>query len=1043
MTFDAEVRVGADVEDAESKVKHLGDTIDSSLTGATKSFQNAQGGLNASLQSLQDKIKSQTVQMSQSSAVMRSAGNDTSRLTEEQQKLDYAITRLRSSIDPAFAATMRLGSANDLLFEGLRKGIITQKEYDSALQMVATKLGQVTNEAGKAGHANAGVTREIIVLGHEAVSGNFSRMPGSLMVLASRAGMGITALGGLVAAGLAAVGILGYLGFKAEENERTLQALNRQFTATGDGTFVLKGGVKSLVDELSKLPDISRKAAEEMVASFAHTPQIGENLRRDLLLLAPDIAAAYGVEIPKAAEKLAEGFKTAGAGAKTFGEYLTAEQIIHIENLEKTNKKIEAQQYLLEILQAKFKGLSDQGLTPLQKATRDLTTAWEGMTSSIGSSSALTAVRDLMAEIVKSMTYAINHAGEFAKALAPSLPGGISQVLFGVDLFNKMGEGRPKPATAAPKPAPSTSTSEVSEQDKQAAKDALALADNYKSVARQISELRTQEQTLVDQQKKVNTSTKEGAELYARLGDGITGIEKKIADLRKRQEPKGQDARFQEMKNSIQQEKEQEGSYFKDSIAMETAFWEQKLSLVGTKTKQDLALRRQIQTEIYNLHKQAAQQELQLGAEAIQHAEKIGNLQIINERQTLQTKRQLQQISADDYYAGELDLANREHAVRIKALQDKSALYTHDKIQRQKVLDEIAELEAAHQNKVNGIYHDAIKEQAKIDRSLAEEHIAHIEQMASEEIALKKEVLQEKKNQDLITNAQYLQQMVELENQEYAIKLQALNDRIKLYETDLVARQRILDQIEILERKHAVNVEKIHATLAKDQNKIWESLSNQFSNLWNQGVQAMMNGTLTWRNAFRAIASQLTQWFLTEVVFKKVKAWVLGERTETAATQEGVAARLGARALEAAQSVMQSAGAVVKSIMNYAAEAFAGVWSALSGIPFVGPAMAAAAAPAAFGTVAAMAGNVMFAEKGFDIPAGMNPLIQGHQREMVLPASIADPMRDMIANGGSLGGGGLSVHIHATDAQSVKRLILNNKSAVADALKAAVRDLKK
>ncbi len=84
-------------------------------------------------------------------------------------------------------------------------------------------------------------------------------------------------------------------------------------------------------------------------------------------------------------------------------------------------------------------------------------------------------------------------------------------------------------------------------------------------------------------------------------------------------------------------------------------------------------------------------------------------------------------------------------------------------------------------------------------------------------------------------------------------------------------------------------------------------------------------------------------------------------------------------------------------------------------------ATAAAAAPAAAATSiysfggAALAGGAALiatlalsktlfsASQGFDVPAGVNPLTQLHEQEMVLPASLANPMRSLLAGGGSKG----------------------------------------
>jgi hypothetical protein len=67
------------------------------------------------------------------------------------------------------------------------------------------------------------------------------------------------------------------------------------------------------------------------------------------------------------------------------------------------------------------------------------------------------------------------------------------------------------------------------------------------------------------------------------------------------------------------------------------------------------------------------------------------------------------------------------------------------------------------------------------------------------------------------------------------------------------------------------------------------------------------------------------------------------------------------------------------------------------------------------------------ASQGFDIPAGMNPLTQLHEQEMVLPKALANPLREMLAAGG---GGGLTVNVSAMDTQGVVDALRRGRSEV-------------
>ena len=117
--------------------------------------------------------------------------------------------------------------------------------------------------------------------------------------------------------------------------------------------------------------------------------------------------------------------------------------------------------------------------------------------------------------------------------------------------------------------------------------------------------------------------------------------------------------------------------------------------------------------------------------------------------------------------------------------------------------------------------------------------------------------------------------------------------------------------------------------------------------------------------------------------------------------------------------------AIVKSVqeavMAYAAQAEAATIAANSAVPF-GLIGAIAAGGVAFGVVEALIAKLPSASGGYDIPTGINPIVQAHGGEMVLPADIAGPLRNLAAGGGA-GGNGATFHVNAVDGASVKRMI--------------------
>lgn len=297
----------------------------------------------------------------------------------------------------------------------------------------------------------------------------------------------------------------------------------------------------------------------------------------------------------------------------------------------------------------------------------------------------------------------------------------------------------------------------------------------------------------------------------------------------------------------------------------------------------------------------------------------------------------------------------------------------------------------------------------------------------------------------LQTQADLLQQEQAFEDQRTDIQRQALNQRLQLVdpERDPVQVVQLNAQLAALEQQHQQRLADIRRQVAvqsaAQMGAIWDDLGSRMSNLWDSGIQAMLNGTLTWRNSMRAIGAELVGWFAKAVVGDMVKQWLLGQAKKLQATIAGwaaekVAAMTGTATTMAAKTT--EAGVVISA---NAAEAASGAAASQAPIPIVGPGLAAAAFAAIFAMVLGAKSSLKSAANGYDIPAGINPMTQLHEKEMVLPAKHADVIRGLADGGGASGGGPLHLTINAVDAQGVKRLLLNNTDALASAMRKAKR----
>jgi hypothetical protein len=115
-------------------------------------------------------------------------------------------------------------------------------------------------------------------------------------------------------------------------------------------------------------------------------------------------------------------------------------------------------------------------------------------------------------------------------------------------------------------------------------------------------------------------------------------------------------------------------------------------------------------------------------------------------------------------------------------------------------------------------------------------------------------------------------------------------------------------------------------------------------------------------------------------------------------TALGKAAFLASKAIAVAEIIMNTEVAAAK------AQAQLGAY----GTPIAMAIRVAGYASA--GLTAGLAIADASAEGGYDIPAGVNPVTQLHESEMVLPKAQANVIRDLARNGGAGGGGGPVIH---------------------------------
>lgn len=375
-------------------------------------------------------------------------------------------------------------------------------------------------------------------------------------------------------------------------------------------------------------------------------------------------------------------------------------------------------------------------------------------------------------------------------------------------------------------------------------------------------------------------------------------------------------------------------------------------------------------------------------------------------------------------------------------------------------------------------------EQFEKIKEIREQEIANAIEQAQRIFDIEKARIQALLDANKISNAQKVQMEKQLEDQLRAIKRNGLEERLKLEEqySSISGKggnqSRITNDIANLDTDQKVaNTQSFNLmseAQMKDFEKKFGGLTDRISSLWDKGIQSMMNGTLTWKNATNAVMTDMAGYFIQKMVTEPLRQYMVGLarrlavrlgfiKTETAVEVAGQAAQTGAVvAGETTKTMATSTGALarlaikagetIKTIMMYAWEAMAGAFKAMVSIPYIGPVLAVGAGAAALALVGGIAGKVKSARGGYDIPAGVNPVTQLHEEEMVLPKQHANTIRALgksMANGGfaepAAASGGDSYHFNLgfVDTKGADRWLKKNGKAVANSLKGYNRNFGK
>lgn len=366
--------VAGEVRSVETSIGKLGD--------ATKQAASEAEKLNAAQKNMAERLAEQQSVMARQNAAMSSAVEIQRRSSESMITLAADTQKLIDRYDPLGAKLRGLQAdfkalneaaagaqipanfdrAADAAFRSLQKQMAdTQHLMDTAGGAVWQQTMHGLKQMGDAGeHAHdqmskgalstalstAQARRELIVIGHEAMTGNFSRMPGSFMVLAERMGQSAALFNPITIGIVATVSAIALWAKAFHDGAEEEKAMNNALAITNDYAGMTRGTMRGLAQEMTSASVITVGTSKEIVTQLVASGQIGAQSIGAVARIASDYAAATGKDIAKIAPDLIKLVADPAKGAEELNKqmhFLAPTELEHIAHLERVGQLDAAQ----------------------------------------------------------------------------------------------------------------------------------------------------------------------------------------------------------------------------------------------------------------------------------------------------------------------------------------------------------------------------------------------------------------------------------------------------------------------------------------------------------------------------------------------------------------------------------------------------------------------------------------------------------------------------------------------------------------------------
>lgn len=306
------------------------------------------------------------------------------------------LEELRARYDPVFAVSKKYEAELNEINKAEKDGVLSssvaaaaRERASQALAEAGKKSKRSAAEAEEMKFATAGVTRELIVLGHELTVGNYNRIPGSLMVITERiGGLGslfpmigrflISPLGMAVTATAALATGMTILGVHAENVALRMEKLQNTLRGVRDDFTQTATEANAAARHLAATTPIGASEARSVATDIESQPGFqGTQAQLEALIkTANDLAITLGTKLPDEGKRMAQAINDpAAAMQKLLDENhlkgINQALIDQAKLLEQSGRNAEAFQLYLDAVRRSVAGAT-QNVTPLQKAIEEL-----------------------------------------------------------------------------------------------------------------------------------------------------------------------------------------------------------------------------------------------------------------------------------------------------------------------------------------------------------------------------------------------------------------------------------------------------------------------------------------------------------------------------------------------------------------------------------------------------------------------------------------------------------------------------------------------